>query len=273
MKKIVCVVALLVAAVGVATAALSAEAQESLVANWSFDEDFTDTSGSGFNLTPYGTGDVLPSIVTGGKIGGAASFDRESSQYAKVSYAVGDMFAVGGDYTYTAWYRLDVADIAGTTQYFLCESGSTTHSTGYVASYGVRGYTWEGVDGYDVGQTYTYTSSGWAVRFPQTDHTPWYHVAVTYNHTTHVLDTYINGALAATLTTTGDLKTNDFLVVGGHRAGTGRNWEGLIDDMAVFDSLLSVNDIQYLAAGNAVVPEPATMCLLALGGLLFVKRK
>jgi len=48
-----------------------------------------------------------------------------------------------------------------------------------------------------------------------------------------------------------------------------RNFDGLIDDVAVFDNVVSTSYIEYLAAGNAIT-EPATLSLLGLGcvGLL-----
>jgi hypothetical protein len=48
--------------------------------------------------------------------------------------------------------------------------------------------------------------------------------------------------------------------------------KGLMDDLAIWDVALNVDEIQALAAGGPV-PEPATIMLLGLGALTLIRRK
>lgn len=59
--------------------------------------------------------------------------------------------------------------------------------------------------------------------------------------------------------------------------GEGRNWGGQISEVILYQEILSDADRQavesYLTAKWLVVPEPATMSLLALGGLAMLRRR
>lgn len=54
------------------------------------------------------------------------------------------------------------------------------------------------------------------------------------------------------------------IVIGGHRDGTGRNFEGLIDDVAIWDRMLNTDEINYLQTNPVTpIPEPSAFPLLA----------
>lgn len=112
---------------------------------------------------------------------------------------------------------------------------------------------------------------GWSADFESvstlSDDT-WYHVAFTLSGTSG--DIYINGALdnSATLpvlnTPTG---TNLFF---GNFSGIMGNFDGLLDEVTVYDRALSATEIQTLAT----VPEPATLSMLLLGfGGIMIRRR
>jgi hypothetical protein len=231
-------------------------ASADLIAHWSFDNDWSDSAGT-FDLTNSGA-----SIVSGGKIGGAASFSG-SSQYASVTFATNAMFNPSEDYTVMAWYKLNIADITGSNRYQVFESG-----VNYTASYGLRD-----VSGVDYGQPFINTSDGYTnINVNPGANQQWHHIAITFNHLTTDLTAYVDGIYAGTLDYTGTLKGSTAFYVGTYRSANGRFWNGLIDDVAVFNNIVSSADIAYYAQGNAV-PEPATVGLLALGGLLFARRR
>jgi len=60
----------------------------------------------------------------------------------------------------------------------------------------------------------------------------------------------------------------------GSHAYIGRTFIGMIDDVQVYDVALSVEEVVYLYDHPGLaVPEPATLCVLALGGLAFLRRR
>ncbi|MBN2376265.1 MAG: LamG domain-containing protein [Sedimentisphaerales bacterium] len=209
-----------------------------LVAYWTFDTDFTADDPT-YDATSYNGA----SITTGNKkIGtGAADFDRASSQYVESASPF-----TQGSYTYVAWYYLDVADITGSDRYFVLESTNTARTV-YPASYGLR------ESAGDKGNVYTQTGTGASnFMFSADGNQTWHHIAVTYDSSTGVFNGYLDGGFVGSVTNTGLLLATDLWVLGGHRAGTGRNWHGQIDDVAVFDNVVTTEYISFLASGNAV---------------------
>ncbi len=225
---------------------VSQSAQADLVANWTFDSGFTATTGG---ATYDGVQNNGATIDAGGKFGGAANFDKALEQYVQVSASP----FTGGDYSYSAWYRNDADIVTDGGRYFVLESGAL-----WAASYGLRVS-----GGAAVGNTYTHTTGGAA-----TNHLidngastggetgQWHNIVVTYNGTTGILSSYLDGSLAGSSSHTGTLTPTDSLVIGGHRAGTTRNFHGLIDDVAVFDHVLRSYEIDHLSGGTAItIPD------------------
>ncbi|KPJ65223.1 MAG: hypothetical protein AMJ43_11130 [Coxiella sp. DG_40] len=92
----------------------------------------------------------------------------------------------------------------------------------------------------------------------------WYHVAMTYDDTSdRKIRIYINGAEQSYLhyvAATGTKLSNPSIhVTIGNRIGGGRAWDGLIDDVRIYNHVLTEAEIM------AIVPEPATFCLLMAG--------
>jgi len=258
-------------------AALVSSAQGvTIVSYWSFDDDFTaDVGGSSFDLTPVNgaTAGVSP-----GRFGNAASFDRAEEQYA---FTGGDVIS-GADvsFSYSAWFNFSLEEITGSSRYFVLETTIGPEPGGsqaWTASLGLRNS-----GGEDIVQFFTSPSEGFAeTTYPANE---WVNAIVTYDAIggtdpdTGIMRAYINGSLVDTYDNVETTTAVGGMVIGGHRDGTGRNFEGLIDDVAFFDGVLSsaqISDLQTMSVMQ-VIPEPASASLfLGIVGLscLYVLRR
>jgi hypothetical protein len=95
----------------------------------------------------------------------------------------------------------------------------------------------------------------------------WTHVAVTNDGTD--VKIYINGNLDSTHGTAPlNPAASDPLVVGAYHNGNYGIGNTLIGEINIYDSALSQSDVQTL-----LVPEPISLFLLGMGGLLFCRKK
>ncbi|XAL98041.1 PEP-CTERM sorting domain-containing protein [Phycisphaeraceae bacterium D3-23] len=245
--------------------AVGTSASAALVAHWSFDSDFTaDTGGSAFDLTAVNgatAGDA------GGQFGNAATFERANSEHA---FTGGNVLAANSDFSYSAWYNFGVSDITGGDRYFVLEtSAADTPDNGqaWTASIGLRDLA-----GTDSVQIFTTTPSNDVGSTGSTAST-WQNVVVTYDASSGTINAYLDGNLFAT-DTQGTTAAVEGLVIGGHRDGTGRNFDGQVDDVAFFDTVLTSQGIAFLQNNSAsLVPEPGSLALLGLGGLMIARRR
>ena len=80
----------------------------------------------------------------------------------------------------------------------------------------------------------------------------WHHVAAVYDGTKKYL--YIDGALNVSTPATGTINQNNSPVLIGENAeATGRQWNGLLDDVRVYNRALSAAEVAGLFAGNPAV--------------------
>ena len=102
----------------------------------------------------------------------------------------------------------------------------------------------------------------------------WTHIASTYDGAE--LRLYVNGTLVGTdlHTDTIDASGSD-LYIGNRFAPSGDvgSFQGLMDELRIYDTALSVSQVRSLAGQSAGVPEPGTFILMALGlaGLGFAR--
>lgn len=103
----------------------------------------------------------------------------------------------------------------------------------------------------------------------------WIHIAATYDIANNDIVIYKNGEIVANgqdqTFSAPSIENLDslFVGIGANNNGGGEWLHGLIDDLRVYDGLLTQAEIQALA----LVPEPASLGLLGLGGLLALRRR
>ncbi|MDA7881930.1 PEP-CTERM sorting domain-containing protein [Akkermansiaceae bacterium] len=105
----------------------------------------------------------------------------------------------------------------------------------------------------------------------------WHHIVLQVDNGSKEI--WVDGALVASQATgaaaiptfTGDL------MMGAEPAGTNNGFGGRIDEFAVWNSVLSPDDITALAGGagtqSILVPEPSSGILMLLGGLALIRRR
>jgi len=204
---------------------------------------------------------VNASWTTDGILGNALSFDG-TNDYVTVGGAESDFdFASSTDgFSVEAWIKPDS----------LASSMAIVSKSNQSSSTGGWALNWD-------------ANVGGKLRFDLFDGAPpspaafsttdlevgkWYHVVGTWTGSTsdaNAMKVYLNGVLDGESTFMNTWIDNDFAV----RVGSTNNgiWDfnGLIDEVAIYNRALSGPEVWHRFAG---VPEPASVFLLALGGLL-----
>ena len=227
-----------------------------LVAHWAFDEGSgttaTDSSGNGHDGTLLGD----PTWVAGMIGSGALSFDGSDGL---VDVGHDESLSITDELTITVWVK--VSDLS--TFYFLvCKQPSGTAGDNYPGNYEFRIESNTGALQFGhqeaEGEQYTFYTSETPITAEQ-----WYHVAVSITKG-ELVEFYIDGISAGSfeqLTNFGVL--NDEPVrIGGRKDGYSF-FNGILDDVRLYDRALSAVQIQKLYNGNppmftiAEKPNPA----------------
>jgi len=221
-----------VAAVGVTLGWLGQPAAAGLIADWEFEGNVNDSTGS-FDATAvngpgYATGIIDQAISLNG---------------VNQSATVPDM-GTYGDATVAVWIKTNDANSPGSQAIF----HNTAWSTGtphFLLEYG-GGSPSPATTGLVIG-----VNSSGEVKLNNAlspiDEDVWYHVAYTYDTSvTPQLRLYIDGAEAGSdsVNSSVDLIFNN-MVIG---AGFGRPFNGLLDDLGVWDEVLSATEVKGIAS-------------------------
>jgi hypothetical protein len=250
------------------------QANAALISYYTFDEAPGSTTAADYvrgtaGAATLGTGSAAPTFVASGKIGGALQFNG-STNYA---WALNPVANGAQTLTIGAWVW---ANSAATWGSIVKDWGSGYHF---------------GLDGTS-GQLSDYTG-GSSLKAPAAlTLNTWHYVTFTYDGIAHVENLYIDGTLAQTTSTSvpASLTSGQNVGIGVKLAsttattpaGSGASpgyWNGMIDDLAFFDTALTQSDIQTIYGSNlgalALVPEPGSLVSL-LGGcgvLLGLRRR
>jgi len=234
---------------------LAANASADLILHWRFDDGSgttaVDTSGNGHNGTLEGD----PKWVAG-KIGGALDFGGDGDRVVD---------AAGGDYlnglqamTVTVWIK---SNLIGTDKGFIEGEDPDENDNVCTIRYDSAGVTYGGTNVLKMAVTSSSEQQLESSSNLQT--TEWQHVAMTWS-SGDIIRLYIDGvedtpsgnATAASGPQSGVVK----FIVGQGGKDSGGGWDGLIDDVRIYDEVLSAERIQGIMLGEgypyAIGPSP-----------------
>ncbi|MBN1805810.1 MAG: LamG domain-containing protein [Sedimentisphaerales bacterium] len=213
---------------------LSSNTSAELIAHWKFDENSGSTAQDASGKGKTGTLKGNPQWVTG-KIGGAILLDGDGD-YVEIG-RVG--ISGAAQRTMTGWAKASTTDIPAWTSVFGFAPDGDTDATYFDIEADGTG-------------NYVVHVGGWESILTPLD-TQWHHFALTYNGRGG--SWYLDGQLVSSLD--GELGTIDQVRIGA-RLSNSNYFPGLIDDVRIYNTVLTQNEIKKLMAGDkAFDPTPA----------------
>ena len=227
------------------------QAEDGLIAYWPFDTDFRNAAGDEqYDGIPSGMAVISGEDVRAGV--GALRIDDDKTTKSHVAVLQDFIGPAPVVRTVVGWYKYcDISGDGSDERNFIWET-----QPGYSLSFGIR----NGTTG-KYSQWYFDTETQGALNGagPVVEDGQWHHVALVWNTVNSYLKYYHDGKLFSTVAVTIDNnpKPNQAgFNIGTHRAADGsRNWEGYLDEIAVFGVELSADQVAALySEPNTITP-------------------
>ena len=202
---------------------------EGLVAHYAFENDTADSSGSGLNGTAIGD----PTFAAG--VEGMA-LDLNGNDYLDCGGVA--EFSFSDAMTVSTWVNI------------------RSHTAAWMAIVAKGENAWRlGVNNTTTGIHYAFSGGGrgWQAANTATElaFDEWYHVAATYDTTVGAI-VYINGVPDASNPDIGGIDINQFsMLIGENPEATGRLFDGMLDEIMLYNRALSEAEIRFLAGERA----------------------
>lgn len=236
--------------------AYTSESRSALIGHWNFDSDFTDSSGNGLDGFAQGTGTVTAGVTGTGRPTGVLQLGGTSN----VGVNDNDLLDLPNTFTIAAWIKPTTTLASGVAAHIVRKlHTATVDEPGSEAYYLRLNGTSSGSQLDLLAQSPGNTLAGRVQFSPGPDLNEWTFVAGTYDGLSGVSNLYIGTDVPLI---TGTASVAPRATIGTLRIGrgpTGGGFTGFIDDVWIFNHVLSASELREL--GATAVPEAATALL------------
>jgi autotransporter-associated beta strand protein len=229
------------------TLALAPKGIPGLQAYYRFDDPAClgrDSSGNGYDLTAGNT----PAYTANGRYGGAASFNTADQDLLRTGRFPETLPTGNGSYTFAVWCNPSSGNVKGMPLCWGNASGAYSAATLFrfdstttvlFSNFGNNQTVDAGID-----------------LFTDALSNGWHHIAGTFDGSNGIRRVYVDGALKWTDSTSYTLAiTNSLLQLGGAPYSTANYYDGLLDEVMIFNRALNASEIQAAMSGRRTVRD------------------
>ena len=203
---------------------------------WRLESDGTDSSGNSYTLTTSAAPDYVAA-----KFGNGGDFEYSSHEYLSIANASCANLEISGSQTWSVWVKPE--SLVGNSN-IMCKRGAGTFKRMYLdGSYRPK-FDLQGLTGDDQVESDTPVVAG-----------NWYHIVGVYNSSATTHSIFVNGVKMKEVTASGSATDTDgdFAVGKDTTYADSYNFDGIIDDAAIWDRALTDAEVLGLYAGGADV--------------------